>query len=191
MALKESIAKLEALIIQNKAPGTKRSILNMEQVEPLLNDIRTDLSAEIENADSLMQQKEAILKQAEIKAQRIVESANEESAALRQVAQQQTTEQIEGAREEAGSLVQSSSIVGEAQEEAEKIKQIAVEHGETIKKEAEVKANAIIAEGEKEAAKRRGESDQYVREVLFTLEERLAKVLGQIREGLDVLRDGN
>ena len=45
----------------------------------------------------------------------------------------------------------------------------------------------MIGEADATAADRREGADQYSREVLFSIEERLSQMLGQVRRGIDAL----
>ena len=49
----------------------------------------------------------------------------------------------------------------------------------------------MIENAEKDAEKRRYGADNYSREVLFALEERIADTLGQVRSGIDLLDNSN
>jgi hypothetical protein len=76
---------------------------------------------------------------------------------------------------------------------------VAEQRARDVLAESEAKANEILAKAkdeskakivnaaEGEAAARRKGADDYAREVLFALEERVAEVLGQVRKGIDVL----
>ena len=53
--------------------------------------------------------------------------------------------------------------------------------------DAENRVNGILNEANTQADQRRKGADNYVREVLFALEERVADTLGQVRGGIDLL----
>ena len=59
---------------------------------------------------------------------------------------------------------------------------------ERIIQDAQRRAYRIVSESEDVAASRREGADQYASEVLFSLEEQLSELLGQIRRGIDTLR---
>ena len=64
----------------------------------------------------------------------------------------------------------------------------AMGEAEDVVQDAQRRAYRIISESEDVAASRREGADQYAREVLFSLEEQLSEILGQIRRGIDTLR---
>ena len=53
--------------------------------------------------------------------------------------------------------------------------------------DAQRRAYKILEEADTEASVRRDGADQYAREKLFDLEERLSELLGQVRRGIDSL----
>ena len=57
--------------------------------------------------------------------------------------------------------------------------------------DAQGKINGVISEAEQEADQRRRGADNYAREILFALEERIADTLGQVRSGIDLLDASN
>ena len=50
-------------------------------------------------------------------------------------------------------------------------------------------AEQIVGKAQTEATQRKDGADQYSKEVLFNIEERLSLVLGQVRRGIDALGD--
>ena len=57
-----------------------------------------------------------------------------------------------------------------------------------IVQDAQRRAIRVHNESEATAISRREGADQYAREVLFSMEEQLSEILGQIRRGIDTLR---
>ena len=55
--------------------------------------------------------------------------------------------------------------------------------------DAQRRAIRMQNESESTATSRREGADQYAREVMFGMEEQLSEILGQIRRGIDTLRD--
>lgn len=87
-------------------------------------------------------------------------------------------------------------VVAQAEEEAERIVQIAhddaakmVEEHELIRS-AEARAEMIVERAHREVANLRLEADEYVRSVLVSLDEQLVSVDGQITTLLTTVRNG-
>jgi vacuolar-type H+-ATPase subunit H len=59
---------------------------------------------------------------------------------------------------------------------------------EEVIQDAQRRAYRIVTEAEDIASSRREGANQYASEVMFSLEEQLSEILGQIRRGIDTLR---
>ena len=77
--------------------------------------------------------------------------------------------------------------IKEAGVKAEGIRADALEDAQQIMQDAQRRAYRLVDEAETVASTRREGADQYARETLFDLEERLAGQLGQVRKGIDAL----
>ncbi len=84
-------------------------------------------------------------------------------------------------------MISESAIVTAAKEKAAEIEANAEQRGTKIVSESQSKLNQVLAVAEKDSADRRRGADNYAREVLFMLEEKIADTLGQVRSGIDVL----
>ncbi len=187
MASMDHIAKLEEMLNSGRVPGTARTLINMEKVGEVLEELKRELPSQVNDAQTVLRQKEAILKQAELEARRIRAYADEEATTIRSLAEEQSQSQIETAKGEAQTMLSDSEIVKAAEEKAVEIEQTAQEKATKIVSEAQNKLNQVLAGAEKDAADRRRGADNYAREVLFMLEEKIADTLGQVRSGIDVL----
>ncbi|MBM3959067.1 MAG: hypothetical protein FJ314_04750 [SAR202 cluster bacterium] len=188
MRIYEQLDELEHLIQGGKVPGTSRCLVNMDRFAAIIKAMRDELPAEIADANTVIRQKESIVKQAELEARRIRGYADEEAATIRQMAEEQTSSAINTATEKARKMIEQTNVLQAAELRAK-----------DVLGEAETKANEILAKAktdtkskivgaaEAEALARRKGADDYAREVLFALEERVAEVLGQVRKGIDVL----
>ena len=78
-------------------------------------------------------------------------------------------------------LKQKDSIINQAHLEARRVKESAG------REDAQRRSYRMVEEAEAVAAIRREGADQYAKETLFDLEERLAHQLGQVRRGIDTL----
>lgn len=187
MASMDHIAKLEEMLSSGRVPGTARTLVNMEKVAEVLEELKRELPSQVNDAQTVLRQKDAILKQAELEARRIRAYADEEATTIRSLAEEQSQSQIETARKEAQEMLTDSEIVKAAQEKAKEIEAAAEERAQKIISESQNKLNQVLAGAEKDAAERRRGADNYAREVLFMLEEKIADTLGQVRSGIDVL----
>jgi vacuolar-type H+-ATPase subunit E/Vma4 len=188
MRIYEQLDELEHLVQGGKVPGTSRCLVNLDKFMAIAKAMRDELPAEIADASTLLRQKESIIKQAELEARRIRGYADEEAATIRQMAEEQTSSAIASATDKARKMIEQTNVLQAAEQRAK-----------DVLAEAEAKANEILAKAkdeskakivhaaESEAAARRKGADDYAREVLFALEERVAEVLGQVRKGIDVL----
>jgi hypothetical protein len=191
MASMDHIAKLEEMLHGGRVPGTARTLVNLEKVGEVLVELKRELPSQVNDAQAILRQKEAILKQAELEARRIRAYADEEATTIRQLAEEQSKSQIATARDEAEGMLTQSEIVQAAHTRAKEIEQEAQERANKIVSEAQGKLNQILAGAEKEANERRRGADNYAREVLFMLEEKIADTLGQVRAGIDLLDSKN
>ncbi len=187
MASMDHIGKLEEMLNSGRVPGTARTLINIEKVGEVLEELKRELPSQVNDAQTVLRQKEAILKQAELEARRIRAYADEEATTIRSLAEEQSQSQIETAKNEAQNMLSESEIVKAAEEKATEIEQAAQEKATKIVSEAQNKLNQVLAGAEKDAIERRRGADNYAREVLFMLEEKIADTLGQVRSGIDVL----
>lgn len=137
---------------------------------------RVDSPDELREASEVIKMKESILSQAYLEAKRVRASAEEEAKTM-----------TERAQTDYHDKVGESEIIRRAEEIAQEIKEEAGYESQQILQDAQRKAYRIMQEAETTAVARRDGADSYAREVLFNLEEQLADVLGQVRNGLDAL----
>jgi len=191
MASMDHIAKLEEMLSGGRVPGTARTLVNLEKVGEVITELKRELPSQVNDAQTVLRQKEAILKQAELEARRIRAYADEEATTIRQLAEEQSQSQIETARKDAETMVTDAEVVKAAGDRSQEIEAEAQEKASKIIAEAQGKLNQILASAEKDANERRRGSDNYAREVLFMLEEKIADTLGQVRSGIDLLDTQN
>ncbi len=187
MASMDHIAKLEEMLSGGRVPGTARTLVNLEKVSEVLEELKNELPSQVNDAQTVLRQKDAILKQAELEARRIRAYADEEATTIRSLAEEQSQSQIETARNEAQSMLSDTEVVKASEDKAKEIEAEAQERAAKIVAEAQTKLNQVLAGAEDDAAQRRRGADNYAREVLFMLEEKIADTLGQVRSGIDVL----
>jgi vacuolar-type H+-ATPase subunit H len=138
--------------------------------------LRSSVPADIQEAKEVITQKESVVNQAYLEARRIKEAAEQEAEAT-----------VAAARQEQESRIDQTEIMKAAEAKAEETNQNALQEGQEIVQDAQRRAYRIIDEAEAGATTRREGSDQYARETLFELEERLSGLLGQVRRGIDAL----
>ncbi len=178
MDLMHVVDELQSLAASgSKVPGFgKKVMVDIKRIEAIAEELRNSLPAHMQEANEVLRQKESMINQAYLEAQRVKGSAEQEASAIN-----------EAARREHESRVADSEITRAAEAKAQEVKEEAAIEAQQIAQDAQRKAHRIVNEAEETASGRRDGADQYSREVLFNLEERLSDVLGQVRRGLDSL----
>ena len=133
--------------------------------------------ANIQESEEILKQKDSIISQAYLEAQRI-----------KGAAEQQATSLTGSAEAEFNSRVNDTEVLRAAEEHAEEMREKARAEANQIIEDAQKRSHRFMGESDIAAAMRREGADQYAREVLFNLESHLADVLGQVRRGIDSLR---
>ena len=160
-----------------RVPGfRKRVMVDSDRLEAIVSELRVSIPADMQEAREILTQKDSVINQAHLEARRVKESAEHEAQAL-------TT----SAREEQATRIDETEIVREAHARAEEITQQAAQEAQEVTQEAQRRAFQIVEAAEAAGTTRRDGSDQYARETLFDLEERLSIQLGQVRRGIDSL----
>ena len=167
-----------------RMPGFRRKVMvEIDQLERLIDmaeQAGRSVPANIQESDEILKQKDSIISQAYLEAQRIKGAAEQHASSL-------TTE----AENEFNARVSESEVLRESHEQAEQVKEKARQEANQIIDDAQRRAQRFMGESDIAAAMRREGADQYAREVLFNLESHLADVLGQVRRGIDSLRVEN
>ena len=187
MTIMTQLEDLEAMIAGGRVPGTARTLVNLGKVTTVINEMKAELPTQINEAEGIVRQKEAIIKQAELEARRIRAYADEEATTIRQLAEEQSSTLLTSSQAEAHRMVENTEITRVATENAAAIESEARTRAGKMIDDAENRVNGILNEANTQADQRRKGADNYVREVLFALEERVADTLGQVRGGIDLL----
>ena len=127
--------------------------------------LRDSIPADMQEAREILKQKDSIINQAHLESRRVKGAAQQEQM----------------------SRVNETEIVKAAESKAEEVNQEGLQQSQQTTQDAQRRAYRITEEAETAATARREGADKYARETLFDLEERLASLLGQVREGIDVL----
>ncbi|MBH65387.1 MAG: hypothetical protein CL784_02560 [Chloroflexi bacterium] len=187
MTLMSQLENLETMIVKGRVPGTARTLVNLDKISTSIEEMKTEMPTQINEAEGILRQKDAIIKQAELEARRIRAYADEEATTIRQLAEEQSNTLLTTSQEEARKMIEENEITRAANEKAAKIETDADKRAAKLIDDAETRVNGILNDAETSAEQRRKGADNYAREVLFTLEERIADTLGQVRGGIDLL----
>lgn len=179
MEFEQAIAELQTLYnTSNRVPGFRKKVMvDGDRFAELITAIRGSLPANVQEAEEILKQKDSILNQAYLEAQRVKTTVEE-----------QVAEQIEAAQQEHVSKVDDSEIVKSAEIKGQEIRDEAMVEAQEIVQDAQRRALRTLSEADSVATGKRDGADQYAREVLFSMEEQLSEILGQIRRGIDTLR---
>ena len=172
------IKKIDNLIDSGvKVPGFgKKVMLDTTKIDQFIKEVTDLVPQDIQEAKEIINQKNSILAQANMEAQRIIESANRDSA-----------DSSSKSQDEFEKLVDESSITEEANKKSESLIQKSKNQADDIIKRAEQKGENIISSADQVILNKKEGADNYTKEVLFDLEERLADIIGQVRRGIDSL----
>lgn len=172
------IEELESIASSaTKVPGLRRRVMvDMDRLVAVGGELRSSIPSDIQEAREILRQKESILNQTQLEARRIKEAALQEALSTRT-----------SAEEEQQTKVDEAEILKVAEAKADQVGQQGAQEAQQIMQDAQRRAYRIIDEAEAASTARREGADQYARETLFNLEERLAGLLGQVRKGIDAL----
>ncbi len=160
-----------------RVPGfRKKTMVDGDKLAELVGALKSGLPHEMMEAQEVLRQKDSILNQAYLESQRLKSDAEDGVSA-----------QMRASQQEHESKVDESEIVRAAELKAQEIRDEAMAEGQDIVQDAQKKAYRTISDSEDIASSRRDGADQYAREVLFSIEEQLSEILGQIRRGIDSL----
>ena len=167
-----------------RMPGFRRKVMvEIDQLERLINmaeQADRSVPANIQESDEILKQKDSIISQAYLEAQRIKGAAEQQASSL-----------TRSAETEFNSRVSENEVLKAAEDQTEQMREKARQEANQIIDDAQRRAQRFMGESDIAAAMRREGADQYAREVLFSLESHLADVLGQVRRGIDSLRVDN
>jgi hypothetical protein len=160
-----------------RVPGFRRKVMvDIDRLGYVADELRNSVPDNMREADEVLRQKESIINQAYLESQRI-RGAAEEEASAKAAATLQEHETRVGDSE----VLRAAEQRGRAKEDEAMLK------AQEIIQDAKRQAYRILSETDSVAGSLRDGADRYAREVLFNLEEQIAKSLGQVRVGLDKL----
>lgn len=175
------VERMERMISNSsRVPGTQRRIVEKNHLDAILEDLKSAMPGEVREASEIVRQRESIISQANMEAERIRRAAQEDARSLRSAVEHESKEKLS-----------ESEVLRKAEEKGEGIVNDAQRSANTILQDAQRKAQRITDEADSVSQNSRSGADHYSREVLFNLEERLSDLLTQVRKGLDVLDGAN
>ena len=172
------IQELESIsTTATRVPGLRnRVMVDSERMAKVAEELQSSIPSDILEAREVLKQKDSIINQTHLEVRRIKETAEQEAQALRAAAQQEQQAKID-----------ETEVLKAAEAKSEDVNQQALQEAQQTIQDAQRRAYRIVEETESAALSRRAGSDQYARETLFDLEERLAELIGQVRRGIDAL----
>ena len=180
--MKNILAELASSIESaSKVPGIgNKAMVDIKKLKSIHDAFNQSMPEEILEASEIIKQKESIINQAYLEAKRTKEIAQQESASINDKARADYDEMVGDNEITRGAQLKSEEIISEANTKAADIVQ-----------QGQGEADQIVDKAQTEATQRKDGADQYSKEVLFNIEERLSQVLGQVRRGIDALGDEN
>ena len=146
-----------------RMPGFRRKVMvEIDQLERLINmaeQADRSVPANIQESDEILKQKDSIISQAYLEAQRIKGAAEQQASSL-----------TRSAETEFNSRVSENEVLKTAEDQAEQMREKARQEANQIIDDAQRRAQRFMGESDIAAAMRREGADQYAREVLFSLE---------------------
>ena len=182
MNIPQISGELEGLIESGmRVPGFRKKVLiDIEKLTMLAEAVQAAVPANIQEAEEVLRQKDSIINQAYLEAQRIKTSAEQEARDI-----------IKDSKTEHEQRVQETQVLKTAKVESDQIINDSVAESNKMKQDAQKKLYDMQLDAESIANSTRDGADAYAREVLCNLEEQLAESLGRIRRGIDALHSRN
>ena len=125
MSIGQHLDTIEEMVSAGRVRGTARTLVNIEAINEALNEARGSMPDYIKEAEAILRQKEAIIKQAELEARRIRTYADEEATTIRQIAEEQSNASLTSAREQSHKMIDKNEVVIASEAKAEEIVQVA------------------------------------------------------------------
>jgi cell division septum initiation protein DivIVA len=151
-------------------------MVDLDRLSNVAHELQASIPSDIQEAREILKQRESIINQAQLEARRVKEAAGKEASAT-----------TAAAVKEQESRVDETEIVKASEAKSQEMHQEASQEAQQILQDAQRRAYRVIDEADSVGKMRREGADQYARETLFDLEERLSSQLGQIRRGIDAL----
>ena len=171
-----------------RVPGFRgKTMIDADRLGTLISELQNNMPSGVQEAQTIITQKDSIISQAQMEASRILDEARNTAA---QMASEASAEQQEKVSESEVLRVANNKgeeIVATASGEAQVLVTSAQDEVQTVIQDAQRRAYSLINDAETQAAELRQGADRYSMEVLSSIEEQLSNQLGQVRRGLDAL----
>ena len=171
-----------------RVPGFRgKTMIDADRLGVLLSELQNNLPSGVQEAQTIITQKDSIISQAQMEASRIVEEARNSAAQLATAASAEQQEKVSDSEVLRVANNRGEEIVATASGEAQELVTSAQDEVQTVIQDAQRRAYALINDAENQASELRQGADRYSMEVLSSIEEQLSNQLGQVRRGLDAL----
>jgi len=187
----EIIEQLKAILMgATRVPGLKnRGMVDLDFLMNLIDELQNHLPIEIQESNEILKQKESIVKSAMMEASRIKDKAQKEVDEMMLKANEEYKLKISYSEVIVEATKRAKELIEKTQNECNQLKFDAENDSKRITEDVRKKENQILKSAEKSSIEKKDGADQYAREVLFNLEEKLSFQLNQIRLGIDSLSE--
>ena len=166
MEILNHVDRLESLATSaGRVPKTRKVLMDLDKVLELVDQMRLGIPKDIQEAEEVLEKREALINQSLMDARRIKGSAEEESR----------------------NKVDESEISTAARQQAEEVLADAKQRSDALLQDAQRKAHQTMQEAQGFGEGRVTEANTYAHETLRDLEQHLSAVLNSVRRGLDSL----
>lgn len=187
--LRELVERLSDMVAGGKMRATGRTMLKMDEVMGLIEDVKRELPKITSVADQIVMKREELLSEAETYMDSTRQLAQKEVEEMRSKAREEREAIIAQAKKKSQEIVEQSSVIKASKVEAERIIEDANEEKEKILVRSKREANTIVNQADERARRQTMETDEYSKRMLMKLEERLSYTLQQIRQGIDSINE--
>ena len=171
-----------------RVPGFRgKMMIDADRLGILLSELQNSMPSGMQEAQTIITQKDSIISQAQMEASRILDDARNTAAQMSTEASVEQEEKVSDSEVLKVANNRGEEIVATASGEAQTLVTSAQDEVQTVIQDAQRRAYALMNDAESQAAELRQGADRYSMEVLSSIEEQLSNQLGQVRRGLDAL----
>ena len=171
-----------------RVPGFRgKTMIDADRLGMLLAELQNNMPSGVQEAQTIITQKDSIISQAQMEASRILDDARNTATEISTAASVEQEEKVSNSEVLKVANNRGEEIVATASGEAQTLVTGAQDEVQTVIQDAQRRAYALINDAESQAAELRQGADRYSNEVLSSIEEQLSNQLGQVRRGLDAL----
>ncbi len=187
MSIEQELDRLERMILDSTRLPLGRTLINEEETLDVLDRVRINLPKALSEAATLLQNRDAILAQAQQQANQTREQSKSEGEQI-----------IAAAKREAERYLNESELIRAAEREASEIRTEAAQEWQSYQKQAELlrektrqDMDQVIRESRAQADQILAQADEYADQVLARLERELDRALQVIRQSRQQLKPQN